>query len=335
MTGMRAAVLDVFGAHAPAVRDVLRPEPEPGRVLIRVVAAGLNPIDNGIRLGRSPYAQPALPAIVGTDVAGIVEAVGDGVDGFSPGDRVFGLTGGVRGEQGSLAQFQSADPALLAHAPDTLPLRQAAALPLVTLTAWEALQAMQVGAGSRLLIQAGAGGVGHVATQIAVASGADVTATVSPGKAALVEAWGATAVDYTRTDVMTRLRDASEGGFDAVFDTVGGPGLEQSFLLARQHGDVASCAAFGRPCLQEASLRFLTLHPVYVLLPLTSGRRRAAHGAFLRRTAELVDSGRLRPVVDERRFTLDDLSAAYTAVGDGSAYIKIVVDIAADPSPLR
>jgi len=152
-----------------------------GQVLVKIKASGVNPIDYKIRLGQAPYAMPELPAIIGTDLAGVVEAVGEGVTQFQVGDEVYGLTGGVRGLQGSLAQYAAVDANLLAIKPRNLSMREAAALPLVTLTAWEGLvDKAAVKAGDRVLVHGGAGGVGHVAVQLAKVFGADVYATVSP-----------------------------------------------------------------------------------------------------------------------------------------------------------
>lgn len=140
---------------------------------------------------------PELPAIIGTDLAGAVEAVGEGVTQFQVGDEVYGLTGGVRGLQGSLAQYAAVDANLLAIKPRNLSMREAAALPLVTLTAWEGLvDKAAVKAGDRVLVHGGAGGVGHVAVQLAKVFGADVYATVSPAKQSIIESYGATSIDY-------------------------------------------------------------------------------------------------------------------------------------------
>lgn len=336
MNRMRASQMTGFGFPAPAVQWVENPTVVDGEVLVRVVAAGLNPIDNGIRLGRSPYAHPtAFPAIVGTDMAGIVEAVGRGVKGFRPGQRVYGLTGGVGRLPGSLAEFVSVDPALLALAPAALPLREAAAMPLVTLTAWEGLvDRMAVAPGQTLLVQGGAGGVGHMAIQLAHAFGAHVWASCSEAKVGLVRSLGATPIDYAAETVEAYVAAHTGGqGFDLVYDTAGGDSLQAAFKATRIGGTVTSCAAFGSNDLTEASLRRLTLEPLYVLHPMLSGQGRERHGEILTRAARLADRGLLRPIVDPRRFTLDSLSEAYTALTDGTAHVKIVVDISAEPSP--
>ncbi len=119
--------------------EIATPQPLHGQVLVRVQASGVNPLDLKIRAGEAAHARQPLPAVLGLDMAGSVEAVGDGVSAFQPGDEVFGMVGGVGGLQGTLAEFVAVDEGLLAHKPKALTMRQAAALPLVTITAWEGL----------------------------------------------------------------------------------------------------------------------------------------------------------------------------------------------------
>ena len=176
---MRAALLETAGAPF-RVTTVARPEPEAGQVLVRVAASAVNPLDVKIHAGEAPHARQPLPAILGIDMAGIVEAVGPGVADFRRGDEVYGMTGGVGGLQGSLAEFAAVDARLLAPKPATLSMREAAALPLVFITAWEGLvDRAGVRSGQKVLIQGGAGGVGHIAIQLARSYGADVFATGS------------------------------------------------------------------------------------------------------------------------------------------------------------
>src|SRR3984957_10993892 len=173
--------------------DLPRPALSPNHVLVRIQASGVNPLDTKIRAGKAAHAKQPLPAVLGLDMAGTVEEVGLGVTAFKPGDEVYGMVGGVGGLQGTLAEFIAVDADLLAHKPSNLSMREAAALPLITITAWEGLvDRANVHADQTVLIHAGAGGVGHVATQIARAFGAEVFATVSPGKEKVVEGVGAT-----------------------------------------------------------------------------------------------------------------------------------------------
>src|SRR5215813_1832209 len=193
---MRALLLENYNAPF-TLKDIPRPMPSAGQVLVRIMASGVNPLDTKIRAGAAAHARVTLPAVLGMDLAGVVEEVGTGVTAFKPGDEVYGMTGGVGGLQGSLAEFASVDADLLAIKPSNLSMREAAALPLIVITAWEGLvDRARVHAGQKVLIHAGAGGVGHVSIQIARAFGAEVFATVSAAKKAIVEEFGATSIDY-------------------------------------------------------------------------------------------------------------------------------------------
>jgi NADPH2:quinone reductase len=145
--------------------ETIVPDPaaKAGEVLVRIRASGVNPLDTKIRAGQAAHAKQPLPAVLGLDMAGVVEEVGEGVTAFKRGDEVYGMTGGVGGLQGSLAEFVAADANLLAHKPKRLSMREAAALPLSVITAWEGLvDRAGVHAGQTVLVHAGAGGVGHV-----------------------------------------------------------------------------------------------------------------------------------------------------------------------------
>lgn len=327
---MRALVLKDYATGTLIDTQVPRPVAGSGQVLVRIIASGVNPIDHKIRTGQAPYAMPELPAILGTDMAGVVEMVGEDVSAFKVGDEVFGLTGGVRGLPGTLAEYAAVDADLIAIKPESLSMREAAALPLVFLTAWEGLvDRAGVHAGQRVLVQGGAGGVGHVAVQIARAFGAEVFATASAGKQELVESMGATAIDYRTSQVGDYVTQHTDGaGFDLVYDTVGGPTLDDSLVATRHYGHVVSCAAFGTHNLAGGSLRCVTLSGVFVLLPMLSGEGRAHHGDILREAARLAEDGKLKPIVDDQRFGLADAQAAHEALSAGKIIGKAVIDIA-------
>ncbi|WP_291287667.1 zinc-dependent alcohol dehydrogenase family protein [Flavobacterium sp.] len=305
------------------------PTPKSGEVLIKIHASGVNPIDNKIRIGVSPYASPVLPAILGTDLAGVVEAIGKDVTDFKVGDEVYGLAGGVLGLQGTLAEYTAVDAALLALKPKNLSMKEAAAVPLVLLTAWEGLiDRAKVKKGDQVLVHAGAGGVGHMVVQLARIFGADVYATVSPEKAAIAEAFGATPIDYRTATVENYVEQFTAGkGFDIIYDTVGGSSLDDSFKAIRHYGQIASCYAFGTHNLATGSLRSASLHGVFVLHPMISGEGRKHHGDILKEAAKFIEEGKLKPIIDPRKFTLDNAIEAHKAVSDGSAIGKIVVDI--------
>jgi len=331
LSSMRALILDDYEVAQFRSAQIDIPAPKAGEVLVRIKASGVNPIDYKIRTGKALYAMPALPAVLGTDLAGVVEAVGEGVGAFKVGDEVYGLTGGVRGLQGSLAEFAAVDARLLALKPKNLSMRDAAALPLVALTAWEGLiDRAAVRTGQKVLVTGGSGGVGHLVVQLALARGAEVYATVRNNGADIVRSMGATPIDVGTTTVAEYVAKYTDGkGFDVIYDTVGGPVLDAAFEAIAHYGHVVSCAAFGNHALATGSLRCATLSGVFVLLPMLSGELRAHHGDILRQVTELVEAGRVKPIVDERRFTLDSAMAAHALVEQGGAAVKVVIDVAA------
>ena len=328
---MRALILDDYETAQFRSAQIDKPRAGAGEVLVRIVASGTNPIDYKIRTGQAPYAMPELPAVLGTDLAGVVEAVGEGVTAFKAGDEVYGLTGGVRGLQGSLAEFAAVDARLLALKPKNLSMREAAALPLVALTAWEGLvDRAKVQAGQKVLVQGGAGGVGHLVVQLAVAHGAEVFATVRSHGVETVRRLGATPIDVTTTSVADYVAEHTGGkGFDIIYDTIGGPALDSAFEAIAHYGHIASCAAFGEHALATGSLRCATLSGVFVLLPMLTGERRAHHGEVLRQVTQLVEAGRVAAIVDARRFDLDSAMEAHALLEQGGAQVKVVIDVAA------
>ncbi len=330
MTGsaaMRALVLD--GANLPFRNvEVARPTPGNGQVLVRIKASGVNPLDLKIRSGSAPHARHPLPGILGMDLAGIVEQVGRGVTGFKAGDEVYGLTGGVGGLQGSLAEFAGVDADLLARKPSSLDMREAAAVPLVTITAWEGLvDRAKVRAGQKVLIH-GAGGVGQMAIQLARAHGAEAFAADSAAKRNVIEQLGATAINRDTT-VEEYVGDHTDGhGFDIVYDTVGGTALDASFNAVARFGHVVSCLGWGTHALAPLSFRAATYSGVFTLLPMLSGKGRQQHGQILNETAKLVDAGRMKPNLDLHRYNLNSVEDAYLAIEQRRTVGKVVIDIA-------
>jgi NADPH:quinone reductase-like Zn-dependent oxidoreductase len=326
---MRALVLESPGAPF-TLTEVPRPTAAPGQVLVRIKASGVNPLDTKIRAGQAAHARVELPAILGMDMAGVVEAVGPGVTTFHPGDEVYGMVGGIGGLQGTLAEFVAADTDFLAIKAANLSMREAAALPLVFITAWEGLvDRAQVQAAQKVLIHAGAGGVGHVAVQLAHALGAQVFATVSADKRKIVEAYGATAIDYRTTKVEAYVAEQTGGeGFDIVYDTVGGATLDDSFLAVKTYtGHVVSCLGWGVHKLAPLSFRAATYSGVFTLLPMLSGKGRAHHGDILRAATQLAEAGKLTPLLSQERFTLETALQAHMAVESGKTVGKVVVEI--------
>jgi NADPH2:quinone reductase len=328
---MKAQLLQTYG-DTPDFRlgDIDVPAIKPGHVLVRVAATSVNPIDIKIRKMRPPFA-PALPAILGMDVAGTVETVGEGVTGFRPGDEVFGCAGGLADMPGALAEYMLADARLLALKPANLTMAQAAALPLVTITAWDALfDRARIKAGQFVLIHAGMGGVGHVAVQLAKSCGARVATTVSSAdKAILARSLGADEIiNYREEKPEEYLARLTGGrGFDVVFDTVGGPNLDASFLAAGPGGTVISTNTRSTHDLSLLHAKALTLSVAFMLLPLITGQGRDRHGEIMARAAALAQSGKLRPHLD-RTFPLEDAAKAHDFVDSGRAVGKVVIQVA-------
>jgi NADPH:quinone reductase len=325
---MLAARVDHAGAPFRLAR-INRPVPQDGQVLVRVMASGVNPLDVKISAGEAAHAKHPLPAVLGLDLAGVVEQVGRGVTGFKEGDEVYGMTGGVGGLQGSLAEFAAVDCRLLAPKPKNLGMKEAAALPLVFITAWEGLvDRASVSKGQRVLVHGGAGGVGHVAVQIANALGATVYATDAASKREYVESLGAVMIDYTLDAVEEYVGRHTDGrGFDLVYDTVGGSTLDASFLAVCRFGHVVSCLGWGTHALGPLSFRAATYSGVFTLLPMLTGEGREHHGEILREATRLVEEGKVVPRVDPRTFTLHTVDDAYQAIRARTADGKLVVEV--------
>jgi NADPH:quinone reductase len=306
------------GAFRKAELEI--PALDANQVLVKIHASGVNPLDTKIRQGVTAHAQQPLPAVLGLDMAGVVEEVASGVTSFKAGDEVYGMAGGVGGRQGTLAEQIVVDVDLLAHKPKSLTMRQAAALPLSVITAWEGLvDRANVREGQKVLIHAGAGGVGHIAIQIAQAFGAEVFSTISPQKAEIVQGFGAVPIDYTSLSVEDYVARFTQGaGFDIVYDTVGGATLDASFRAVKLYtGHVVSILGWGTHSLAPLSFRGATYSGVFTLLPLLSGQGLAHHGEILRRAAALADAGKLRPLLSQQRFSTADIEAAYASVTSG------------------
>ncbi len=324
----KAWAVDASGGDFHLI-ELERPQLATGQVLVRIYASGVNPLDTKIRAGAAGHAKQPLPAVLGLDMAGVVEGVGPEVTRFRLGDEVYGMVGGVGGLQGTLAEYVAADASLLAHKPANLSMRQAAALPLVTITAWEGLvDHARVHADQTVLIHAGAGGVGHIAVQIAVANGAKVFATVSADKKKIVESYGATPIDYRALSVEQYIAAHTGGdGFDIVYDTVGGPTIDASFAAVKRYtGRAVSCLGWSTHSLAPLSFRSGTYSGVFTLYPLLSGEGRTRQGEILAEAATLIEAGELTPLLNDQRFTIANIADAHKLVESGSLG-KVVVEI--------
>ncbi len=327
---MNAMTIAEFGGpDVFAATELDEPKLRPGHVLIRVKASSVNPIDWKIRKGLVPAVSPAFPAVLHGDVAGVVEAVADDVGAVQPGDEVYACAGGVKGHGGALAELMLADADLVAHKPQSLDFTQAAALSLVSITAWEALiDRVRVQPGQRVLVHGGTGGVGHIGVQLAKAMGAVVATTVSTEeKAEIARNLGADdIINYKQEAVADYVQRITDGeGFDVVFDTVGGDNIPKSFEATAVNGTVATIAARTTADLSLMHAKNLTFHAVFMLIPMLKGAGRAHHGEILTRLARMVDNGSVRPLLDPEVFDFTEVANAHAKLENGKAVGKIVL----------
>ncbi|MFJ8919931.1 NADP-dependent oxidoreductase [Streptomyces sp. NPDC102415] len=337
---MKAFMVEKYGGQA-GMRAAEMPAPQVGAddVLVKIHAAGVNPLDlripNGDFKAFLPY---RLPLVLGNDLAGTVVRVGPSVTGFAVGDEVYARPDKDR--IGTFAELIAVHQGDLAPKPTTLTMTEAASLPLVALTAWQALvERAHVQPGRKVLIHEGAGGLGSIAVQLAKALGAHVATTVSTAKVPLAEDLGADVVVDYRTQDFEEVLD----GYDVVLDSLGGENLAKSLRVLKPGGTAISVAgppgpAFARelganPLLRLAmnALSFKTLRSAkrrgvtYSFLFMKAG------GAQLRELTPLIDSGKVRPVVD-RVFPFDETLQAMEYVEKGRAKAgKVVVSMTSGP----
>ncbi|WP_436910726.1 zinc-binding dehydrogenase [Halosimplex marinum] len=326
---MTAYVVEEYGdPDVFTERTVEVPEPGPEEVRVEVRATSLNPVDYKIRRGDIPDFTPEFPAVLHCDVSGVVDAVGEEVDRFDAGDEVYGMPGGA-GRDGALADYVVGHAGTFAPAPETLPLADAAALPVVALTAWEMLtDKATVDVGDDVLVYGASGGVGHIGVQLARWFGADVTATGSTeAKRAFAADLGADhTVDYTATDVASYVDEHADGaGFDVVFDPVGDDHLQTAFDAVRPFGTVVTTESSSTQDISALHANSLELGVVLVILPVLLGDRQERVGEELADIAALVDDGAVEPHVDER-FAFDEVADAHRLGEDGDFVGKILLE---------
>ncbi|GGX74657.1 NADP-dependent oxidoreductase [Streptomyces anandii] len=307
---MRAIGQDVLGGPEVLKEiELERPEPRANEVLVRVRAAGVNPTDWKHRATGGFLGEP--PFVLGWDVSGVVEAVGIGVAEFRPGDEVFGMLSYPFGH-GSHAEYVTAPARTFAPKPAGIGHVEAGALPLVSLTAWQALvERAELRPGQRVLIHAAAGGVGHVAVQIAKARGAYVIGTASEGKHDFLRGIGVDeAVDYRTTDFAEAVRDA-----DVVLDTIGGDTSLRSLRVLRPGGLLVSILPVGSDELYREADR-LGVRAIRMLVDADH------HG--MREIAGLVEAGKLSPTI-AGTFPLADAARAHELGDTGRTTGKLVL----------
>jgi NADPH2:quinone reductase len=315
---MRAMVLPRFGGpELFEERDVERPAPGPGQLLVKIVASGVNPVDAKLRQNGS-WAGLAPPVVLGYDAAGVVEALGPGASGFAVGDEVFYTPEIFGNPRGTYAELDAVPASLVARKPAGLSFEEAAAIPLAGGTAWEAVvRRLAVRPGETVLVHGAAGGVGSFAVQFARAAGARVIATASAATHAFLRELGAdVTVDY-RDDVVGAVRAATGGrGVDAAFEVEGSELVGRSLPAVRPHGRIATILAPGGD-LSSLSGKNITLHGVF----LTRERAR------LEELRPLFERGQARAIVDEV-LPLAEVARAHRRMDGKHGRGKVVLRVA-------
>lgn len=320
---MKAVVLKSFGGpEAFELQELPKPVPQAGQVLVRVHATSINPLDYQVRRGDYPDLVP-LPAITGHDVSGVVEAIGPGVTAFAPGDEVW-YTPQIFDGPGSYAEYHVAAESIVGKKPPSLSHLEAASLTLVGGTAWEAL-VVRAGlrVGESILIHGGAGGVGHVAIQLAKAIGAKVYTTARENNFEFARRMGADVViDYEKEDYAAAiLRETGGRGVDVVFDTIGGDTLSRSADVLAQLGRVVSIVDIAQPQnLLQAWGKNASYHFVFT----------RQHRGKLDELSALIERGQLRPHVGAV-YALADIAQAHARLETPNNGLQGKIAIAVAP----
>jgi NADPH:quinone reductase-like Zn-dependent oxidoreductase len=289
------------------------PPVAPDGVLVRVKVAGVNPVDAKIRGGYMKDALPFhFPVILGWDLSGVVEKVGPAVTWFKPGDQVYGYIRRHHLQYGTYAEYATAPEGFFAHMPPELSFEEAAAMPLSSLTAHQALESIGLRGGETVFIGGGAGGVGHLAIQLAVARGARVVAAASERNHDFLRELGAEPVDYADSDLPARVRALlDDSGSDAAFDLFGSDAREQAFSVLRPGGRLVSIA---RPPPEPRDGH----HEVHYIYVRPSGYDLGEH------ITPLIAEGSLRPTI-EATYPLEQASEAHERLEAGHVRGKLVL----------
>ncbi|KAB8189141.1 zinc-binding dehydrogenase [Nonomuraea phyllanthi] len=301
------------GTESFELVDLPVPKPGPTEVLVKVAAASINPVDVYTSRGQAYNMVLSLPFVNGWDVAGVVTEVGYGVTRFKRGDRVFGMPWFPR-EAGAYAEYVTAPSRHLARMPETMSFTEAAALPLAGLTAWQMIvDAAGVGPGARVLVSAAAGGVGHLAVQVAKARGAYVIGTASPAKHEFVRGLGADeAIDYTSVDLPEVV-----SGVDAVIQMFGGDAAIRALECLRPGGVLVNAQGAWTPGMIERAAELGVRATWYLVEPDADG---------MERLADLHQSGQLAVHVSQE-FPLAAVADAHDLVAKGRTVGKVVLTV--------
>ncbi len=326
---MRAIAINEFGGP-DVFKEIELPTPTAceGQVVIAVKASAVNPVDYKVRDGRGAFLCPNFPAILHADCAGIISELGAGVSDFEVGDEVYAYAGGMMGKPGALAEFMMADARMIALKPSNHSFEEAAALPLVMMTAWYSLiDCFNIGSAHTLLVQGGTGGVGHVAVQLAKSRGAKVYATCGTDeKCDIARSLGADdAFNYETVTTKEMVDQATGGaGFDVVYNTPGADSIDQSVGAAAYRGTILDILG-DFPIEPGFSMKWLNFSSVFAGRSITHDVDQAGVGNILRETAKLVEAGKLRALVHGKTFTFAEAGAAHEEAEHGSPTGKVVL----------
>lgn len=311
---MRAVQISKYGGNE--VLEINENAPKPsvakGQVLVEVYAASINPIDWKVRAGYLKEMVPLqFPAILGGDFSGVVTGVGEGVGNFKFGDEVYGQGGILNGGSGSFAQFVAVNAGKVAQKPKSVDFIEAGALPLAGVSALQAIEDhIRLKSGQKILIHGGAGGIGHIAVQLAKALGAYVATTVGTRNLEFAKSLGADeAIDYKSEAFDEKLTD-----FDAVFDTVGGETTDKSFKVLKKGGIIVSMA--GQPNEELAQKSGVS----------ALGQNTDANPERLARLSKLVEDGKIKAYID-KVFSLEQAKEAFRHLEEGHPRGKVVFKI--------
>ena len=332
---MKAILMTAAGSpEVLQLHEIPKPElPTPHHLRVKLAAAGVNPLDTKLR-AKPAYYPDKLPAILGCDGAGVVEEIGSAVTRFKVGDGVYFCNGGIGDEPGCYAEYTTLHEDYCAASPANLSLQESAALPLVLITAWEALvERVNLQSGQTILIHAAAGGVGHIAVQLAHHLGAHIAVTVSDDKkAGLVQGLGAEKIINYREQnfVQETLNWTSGQGVDIVFDTVGGETFLRSLNATRVGGKVVSLLSTPLQLADTQLARFRNLSLCYELMlapqVLQLHDERVRQRKILEQGAQLIEAGKLGVLVSHT-LPLENVAEAHRLIEQGGVMGKIILAI--------
>jgi NADPH:quinone reductase-like Zn-dependent oxidoreductase len=311
---MKAAQISEYGDPSVVkVVDIPKPEAREGQVLVEVHASSLNPFDSSVRAGKVQQMVPSLPVTLGGDIAGVIVELGKGVSGFSVGDKVYGQANAVAGNSGAFAEYAATKASQLAKAPSNLGMAETASMPLVGVSALQAVtKHIQLQPGQKILIHGGTGGIGSIAVQVAKHIGAYVATTVPGNAVGLAKELGADEV----IDFQSQNFEEVVSGYDAVFDTAGGEVFEKSLKVLKQGGIAVSMTAG----VDDSVTNSLGVTAI------TQGTKVTTEA--LNELAKLIEDGVITPHIG-KTFPLDEIQEAFKARESGSVIGKITLQVKA------